>query len=1136
MQTESSGVECFRELVDELYRLSKYTAGTLTVGELRDVRDNFRDLLRVESSQFDERDYKDIKLTIFWIDAGIDYHAITEVGNVSESIAISRIVQSLGNAGRSLSTLNQLDRIDAEEGDSTTDLSQKLTVANKIRSLMDDHTQFVTEVSAKGDLIDQIHILYVNDMYYRERGDDGEISFDSQLTQSIHTEGPLSSDEILNDVYNYGFTRLLATLNPLDTKRIQLKKIRLAAVDTVDQYLTKRGILFVYNSNVVIEFHRRIWGLVKFCFRNNVDYDVLTDSIDSFSELNPVFPIMRLFLKQALEEQSLDNDGDNSPEFSAEFTDESDEKSLFVKEDRIPPPQELISILRSVVEPQANTLPQLLVFVKALEIYSEFLDTDGIQYYSDYYYCAVSRSTSAWINKDTSLLEFYAELQELATVSTSKKHSADGHVMANDQLIEAALTARYILKVERDFMGVLKDTFVEETLYDSKLMTIRRLLRAPYFTVWKIRYSQNKNIEQQAYRSCNKYVVHRYMKLWRHEYDKYVKSIQEADKYLEKRMFYRWKGRKQCTERVMVKKLREFELNHTIRRYFKYMLMGVRAKNSKAVKMVDSIILTVYLNRWLCGLRTIRELEKKSANFYVDTLYRSTLFLWKMACGCPFQRLKILNEAQTKFTLQRYLHMWLDQLMYANFEGQVIQSSIKLRKRYFFNYWKTIYDISLIGHKADKKLDVSVARRLIKEWKEVARMKMKADNVLRKHVMSSSLNQWRLKLRFIDGCTKRNSILARKEIRLWRLETKLREYQNQFDSEMVTETFKLWKKKVQRCTSDMKESEEVNRYLTLQTYMKFWGTHFKTRVELNDRANRLKEFVSQRERIRLIQFALDRWKLGYYELKEKEDRIENIYRGHLLRTSVTQCFDIWKKKFTRIKEALMVADNVRDSSLMLNVMLKWLNQYDRLIRLDEMYQNHVSMQDVELLRSMMSRMSLRLIKYQTDYRNADMFKLRWQKHALRAFFDIWNIKLENKKQSKDEMATVIGNPYIELERNGSRLSSIQSESSSDLTLISSSTPSTLASLVSSPGGMSPPRLFRTPIRHNKTSLSSSAKRARRLNLEQRVNHYKQAKQRSPEKMSDSDSVTTPTRARGSGTGTETVDSPLMRLRSKRKYK
>ncbi|VEU21573.1 DEKNAAC102585 [Brettanomyces naardenensis] len=1101
------GVEYFRGLLGKLYQLSRSTTGTLTLEDLEQVKEYWQKLLGIDVNSFQDDLYNDLTLTILWIGEGIEYHGLKKMEGPEPGELTPNLRRSMGNPLQSEAIVQQLDSLDSDD---STDLSQKLSLSNKMRAVLDSHGEVVRSISARNDLVNNINTLYINDMYYRDKGDQsfaglGDSNLQSQLSQ-IHISGPLSSDPDFNELYIYGFTKLLASLEGTDTRRIQMMKIRRAAESMVKEYSTKQRITFLYNLDVVNGFHRQIWKIAKFCFRDNVDAGDMEGIIENYSVLNPVLPILKPLLRQLLDEE----DAGGETRYSA--------LSSTIQTIKLIPAKKLVSLIEGVISLQKNPIPSLVHFGKLIQCYVEVLEANGNSIEDDYYYGRVSRAASSWIGKETSIIGLYSDLYSLSLVPHSGQRSIEGHVVPSEELREAYLKSIQSIRLERKYLLLWSSVFTEERLYDSKIASIKRITRQPYFNMWKIESDKSASNVKLAVNFYDSHLISHYFLIWKQCYDQLRQLDDKADKFSLNTWFKKWSMHQEHIDQRLSEKEHQFNMVHSVRQCLTLMALNYKASNSALVTIVDDVIAKLYLERWRQRVVECRELELKALKFHDNSVQRLMIVRWKLESSDHFRLLCVLNCAQRKFTLGRYMALWTQQAEYSIAEGKVKLTNWRLRRAYFFNFWQTAYKLNELADKMRQKHNMRVAGRFLTRWKRGCELCQTADRFSERKLTTALLKRWRFKWRYVEASANGNAILAKQVFRVWRLTTRYQEYQNSFDTHLASGLLDVWRQRSNRCTADMDEALQIDRFFTRSGFLRFWRKQTEVTIEQKRKAVEFRKKLVRAESVRLLDRTWKRWERIYLKAKHHEEKLEEVYYRQLLRGAVSKAFISWQQKYGKIVQATEAADSVREGSLMMKYMLQWLGEYDRAQKLEEIYQNQLSMKDVELLRSVVSQMSLKMMKYHTDYRNADLFKVRWQKNALKAFFDIWKIRLDSRHENEEAdevMLAPSSNPYIDFSgysspyaERASRLGSLRSSSTSDLTLIPSTTTTSISS---------PPRLFRTPHRTSMT-ISSSAKKARRLNLEQRVNHYKQAKQRSPEKLAEAeasfgeDSASTPTRA------------------------
>ena len=309
MTTENQGVRHFQELLNRLYHFSTLRTNTLTLEDLEQVRRCWEEVFFTEKSAFNDEKYEDFQFVVNWFDDTAEpktYHGLRSVSETldtnnemlpasstpsvdsSPSLVPERILkdiqQCVGDDTKIKSLLEEMDTCISNDNiletaeatgtltdtneSSSTDVSCKISLTNKIRTLLDEHSDLVSAISTQSDLTERVYKWYYNDMYYREK----ETSANE-----------ISYDEEFRHMYIYGFTTLLASLDTSDTGKMQKLKIRRASKSMVESFLSRVNVLLLYDLHAIHEFHQKVWGVVKFCFRNNEDCDEICSEIENYS-------------------------------------------------------------------------------------------------------------------------------------------------------------------------------------------------------------------------------------------------------------------------------------------------------------------------------------------------------------------------------------------------------------------------------------------------------------------------------------------------------------------------------------------------------------------------------------------------------------------------------------------------------------------------------------------------------------------------------------------------------------------------------------------------------------------------------------------------------------------------------------
>lgn len=977
------GVRRFRRLVSDLHQLS--VRQSLTKEDLDGIRTDWQKLLNIDDQSFDDRDYEEFPLILHWLSEDNEYHSLAGPGD-----PIYVFAPTMGNPQLTVEYLRALDAVDDRE---TPDLDQKVSLGNKVRRIMDVHSEIVNSVTAYPRLVERVSLLYKNDVYYRDRPDE---SF-----PDINTSGPLSSDDEFDRQYNLGLVKLLPAITDVNTVSESDNLINETAVDSINRYMSLKGLSIFYNAGDIQAFEAALWGIVKFCYVGTAYEEDVSSIVDQYSQLNPIMSILKPLYR---------------------YLDTQIQPSVI-------PVTQLISIVEQLIDCSPDAPITLLHFPKLLEFYASIFKDGETPLESDPYFDLINRTISSWIDEDITYDGLFNELVSLSGVPAmvdEQPRTISGVVYPTPQLRQAQILLMKSLAKERKYFDDWLSEYRELDLVSRRVPDLRRLEERPYFKTWQRKLANLRDLDIVSER----HVAQRYFLKWKASYT--VKKV---------------------TDTTNVQKLNLWKKQFVI-------------------------------DTWNSRLQQYTELNVLAAKQYNTQLKARVFFKWEGRSTKAILKQRKLCNLERKFVLEQHLLKWFQAYRYRELEHTTAHANGLYLKRFVFD---RIVRASYMNKVANKLLETRAKRRLhmyFQWWVRSYVWKIDAQETYATYLLKTNLKKWVLETLSTEFEDVKRGQLLRLQFKEWNLNTKLallREYRG---GEEEQKWFNHWVARVESVTSQ--EAKAEHKYSDQLVKQKFG--HWKNRYDqVASLPAKCVQFRRAHER-RYAVIYLSRWKTRLDSIKEKNCELAERSRQQLLDGPIRSCFNSWYIRYDKYRHEKQRADSIWANSLLERCMIHWFQRYDKIVYMTELCQNELDLRDGKLVSKMMSKMSLTLMRYEADGLKADSFKQRAQRNMTRTFFDLWQIKYDQRKE-KD-------NPYLETV-----------ESSTPIREVSFADTATLVSPPFSP--------FHTPMRHSSlSSVTSSARRMRQANLEQRANHYRQVRD-SPDNSVSFTEVPTPTRSTSS---------------------
>ncbi|KAG7859341.1 hypothetical protein KL939_002241 [Ogataea angusta] len=1027
--------------------------------KLREIRILWQVILGIDEHLFDQLHYTNMSLEIrshlgrtsFQCLSGNDHHTEFSMQNA---------------VGDVLLTKSLIRSIEEETGPHLQrNITQELSMINKIRLVLFDLENVVSCLSTKSRLVDCVSQAYEYELYYHRKAGQLLEDTNSDLMKEEESLVPLmfeTNNESFNTCYKQSLLMLTASV---PSGAPAPSKIQKAARLTVETFMSINRIKVIYDLQLVSEYHLRIFNIIKYPLRNAQKRDILERKIDDYLSLNPIIPILKPIIRQLMHDEQRD-------------TNDEDENITEIL-------NLLDRLLARYLEREKAPL-SVRWFPRIFGKYIELLGEEGQNLSEDIYYQEVKRAALKWGKREITPESFVEDLLALSLIPSSETFSFRGQLLPSAAMQYALVYVKTEIELKSKYLRLWFDsmTYVRT---DRELLNIwKKSVTSTFLKKWydKSQFYLVKNQDASQFRDTK--LLRIQIQKWAQKVERRTQVQHKADVFVVSKMFSKWK---QKFERFKGYTRPDGKESFFLKKkYFKLWRTASLARGSKLSKISDKMTLQLMLTRWQQKFRKHRQLIWK-ADQARNMLLKSHYFnVWHSESAPGLDKAKRLQCYEDRFIQANYFHGWVMAYNLHVLEGELCRNNNRHLTHWIFENWKQFHRHQKVYKQYIEERNASLLERYFKKWNTAHRLISVADYFRRQALLQKVLGHWKLVLQESKVYHQQEAIILKEYMRTWRLRTREAVFL-QGAADRVTElTFERWHSLAIRRSEQQQKAEKLHLVFTKKSFLKFWVSKLVHSHDLLVRAEEWRLEHDREHERRQISTIMEAWIKAFENAQIKNSNLQAKLADYERSHWEAKMLKLWKQRWEDYYQDGQDAENFRTLSLETRMFNKWLRAYDRILELNEICDHHLEVSNVDLLSHIVSQMSLKAIKIQNDLRNADRFKERWSRNKKRVFFDMWRFSYEEKKNNRDDV-------FVDTN---------EVSASSPLAhrrRFNGAVPETPGVAFGTPG-----RWLRTPAIARTNSIPAT-ERVRRMYLEQRRSQYRQVKQKSPEKGD----ISTPTR-------------------------
>ncbi|KAH3665792.1 hypothetical protein OGAPHI_003980 [Ogataea philodendri] len=1016
------------------------------IGQLRQIRILWQIILGIDEHGFDASKYTNISLELR-----------SRLGNVTYQCLASQEPDpsfSIHNAlGDVLLTRSMIRSIEEETGHGRReDITQELSMINKIRLVLFDLENVISNVSVKTSLVEYIARAYEYEIQYHMNA--GVLLEDttSDLIKNEDSLVPLmfeSNNVSFDTCYKQSLLMLTASSRSgTDTR----SKIHKAAKLTVESFMNLNNISIVYNLHLISEYHLRIFNIIKYPLRNLHHKHNLEHAIDEYFSLHPILPILKPIIRQLTSESRPLNDSTS----------------------------EIFGLLAQLVEKYLQTSSAPLPvkwFPRVFEVYVNVLQEEGTNFEQDVFFQDIKRATLKWKDREITSNSFAKELLALSLIPSSEPFSFDGQILPSPAMRYALVSVKNEFDLKSKYMRLWFDSMTYLHT-DRELLSIwKRSVKQTYLKKWFDRTIDNvsKNEEAAAFQTLR--TLRDSFHGWKVKTEAQRELQTKADTQLLSKTFSRWK------QKVAVYSQQEnkcLDLGPLKKKYFKLWRLASMDRGSHLARINNQIIIKVTFDKWRSKFSQQQKLVT-TANETRKLLTQSHFFdIWVSRSSSSLKKVQTLQHYERQLLQAKTFQSWVKAYNLHMLKQEVQHNNDQHLVHWIFQNWKQFHTHERILGNYLREQDAETLKKYFAKWLSVRRLNAVADQFRDQSVIQRTVEQWKLSLQESKVRHQREKLIAEKYLKSWRLRTRRDAFLQGVHDRSTSRIFDLWHEAASRYSSLRNVADDAATKSRKKTFFRSWDVLVAQRQQALVRAEEWRMDQDEKRDRELLETLVQLWKHSATENELKRQKLETILAKFNSSSTIAKKFRLWREKYTDFRQDEDEADDFRALTLETRMLGKWIRRFDRVLELNQICDNQIEVNNVDLLSHIVSQMSLKAIKIQTDLRNADRFKERWTRNKQRMFFDMWRYGYEAKKNQTQNQDVFAEEPIPTLSPLAQRLRGTNSMLDSSFS-------------VATPG-----RLLRTPA-VARTSTIPATERVRRMYMEQRRSQYRQVKQTSPEK-------------------------------------
>ncbi|OUM52295.1 hypothetical protein BVG19_g1471 [[Candida] boidinii] len=1062
--------ERLKNLVDDLVTFSKFGNGNSqndVIELLLEIKKNWQIILGINEENILDSKLEDFAINISSQLGDYTFHCLRDrslfsshIGQVGitgvsldngldETQMLDREIPEHISAifGNSSSCNDLLRAIDNKRGETSTVLNystEKTSVINKIRKVLIFQSLIIGNLSSTNDVLQLIMKCYQYELRYNNSM--SKILDDSQIKiqNSSSEKNPIDHSKPLNFICDDtefqhcydGFLMLLLSKltdrnnfsSETEYEECIEKKILKAAKVMIGTYLKVKDIKLMYDLDIILSLEREIIDIIVYLPKLS-SKEYLIHLIQVFFSKDPILPIINILLSSETDEGNLtqimikqEPVDDTKELMDNKIFKVDDSEYIQNKEDELPIDSiseyyedsinstELINLLKDIINEysrllkKSNKLNRLSSsekwFPNIFKTYVKILSGNSDDLDEDLYYRLVKNSASLYTKENVTIKNYESGLQKIILIMFSESVIHNGVLLPTLDMRYAIVEYKNNVKLKVKYLKKWYDLSIDSELNLKLLASFEKEFYLKlYLKKWINKYQNYKKMEVKALLINNSLTQSDYFYLWNSRYKETLEMQKRPDAKYIKNFFSKFADLSitHCT--TYEDRLKKFKKSSILQRSFNiwklnYRLSTINYENTNS-KLKQKI-----LHRWESEFSSNIDRYEYSISVYLDNLKRSVFNKWKVKSKDSIDKTLLLKSMQNFLIVSNKFKIWYNFYIFKQIENKLIlKSSLGLKKR-VFNSWKKYHKYEEMSSEFLNTVEYNLIKKRFKLWYDSQKLTEKADSIRNSLLAAKYIKAWRLRLQILKFQETRQFILLDSTLRRWLENSKVSKIERRFGLELAKRKLVVWKARAQDYVNLQTRSDSFYRDSQSKIFFRYWQ---KRKKQVDNQKRKASLFFLSKEEERSRNFCVScflEWENKTFNVLEHKLELENRYYSHyIIKFTISKRFNQWKHRNSVYKDLKNKSEIFREISLVTPCLNKWIFNLS-VIRDELNTKMHVFIENknVRLLKQAFSQFTLKMIKLEANNIAVISFEERTARIRLNVFFNMWKFTVERKKK------------------------------------------------------------------------------------------------------------------------------------------
>lgn len=941
---------------------------------------------------------------------------------------------------------NLLNIIDNKSSETSTGLNystEKTIIINKIRKVLIFQSLIIGNLSSTNDILQLILKCYHYELKYNNSM--SKILDDSQTKiQDLNLENNLNEyskplnficdDTEFQHCYDGFLMLLVSKLTDRNNFSLQTeyeeyleRKILKAAKVMIGTYLKVKGIKLIYDLDIILSLEREVIDTIVYLPKLS-SKENLIHSIQVFFSKDPILPIINILL-------SLETDEGNSTQIKIkqEPVDDTNElmndkifkidDSEYIQNKDKPhidsiseyyqdsiTSTKLINLLKDIINEytrllkKSNTLNRLSSsekwFPNIFKTYVKVLSSNSNSLDEDLYYRLVKDSASLYTTQNVTVKNYESGLQKIIMIMFSESVNQNGVLLPTLDMRYAIVEYKNNVKLKVKYLKKWYDLSVDSELHLELLASFNKeYFLKFYLKQWINKYQNYKKMEVKSLLINNSLTQSDYFYLWNSHYKATLEMQTRLDTKYIKKLFHKSSEISTTHGTMYEERLKKFKKCSVLQSSFNIWRLNYRLSTNIIFENTNLELKQKIFHSWESEFSSNIDRYEYSISVYLDNLKRSVFNKWKIKSKDSIDKTLLLKTMQNSLIVSNKFKIWYNSYNFKQIEIRLtLQSNLGLKKR-VFNSWKKYHKYEEMSSEFLSTVEFNIIKNSFNFWYDSQKLIEKADIIRNSLLAAKYIKTWRLRLQILKFQETRQFILLDSTLRKWLEKFKVSKIEKTFGHELKKKQLIIWRSKTRNYAELQNKSDSFNRDSQSKIFFRYW---LKRKSQIDNQEREASRFFLSKEEERSRNLCVScflEWENKTFNVLEHKLELENRYYKHYItKFKLSKIFYQWKHKYLAYKDLKYKSEIFREISLITPCLNKWL--FDLSVIRNELNTKmlvFIENKNVRLLKQVFSQFSLKMIKLDANNRAVISFEERTARIRLNVFFNMWKFTVERKK-------------------------------------------------------------------------------------------------------------------------------------------